>query len=725
MKKTTILYLFLLYFPFSFSQSDNLFYLSADTLLKSENSKNLGVDISNNWKFHQGDNTNWKDRKYNDANWRIINTFFSKDSLTKKEQNGICWLRLKIKVDSASRNKIYALMISQRSASKIYLDGNLIYRFGHVDKMASDEIPYDPHNNPISIYLDNEATHLIAIRYSYSNLLMDQKRFGKIFNNWGLSISVGNNNHVIKTLTARERISSSIYFSLFGVLFALALLHFFIYIFYKNRRENLHYSLFTFSFATFFIMLFLQSYLSNPLASIIAGFLSVYMIVLTFLFFISFIYTINYEKLPKIFYLFLAYAIFTLSFPIVINFISAKVINIIISVYFGVVCIEGIRMIIRAIMKKIEGVWIIGVGSLIFVANILFDLLVPLLNLTYLYSSAVFGIISYACMVSLPISMSIYIAKSFAKTNKDLSKKINEVQELSEYAIENEKKSAEIRLQREQEKAKLRETELLAKALEAENARKSQELEEAHKLQLSMLPKNIPKLNNFDISFYMKTATEVGGDYYDFNTGTDGTLTIAVGDATGHGLKAGTMVVATKSLFNSYADEEDIVSVLQTCNLAIKRMNLNQLYMCLTLIKIRDNRLRLTAAGIPPVLVYREATKTVEEIIIKAMPLGSVYNFPYRLEEIILRKGDTILMMSDGYPELQNNQRNLLGYEKVAEIFKESAFKSSGEIITDLNEYGKIWANGAELKDDVTFVVIKVKEELFFSNSLTWKTKSE
>ena len=711
MKKTTILYLFLLYFPFSFSQTVNLFHLSADTLLKSENSENPGIDISNNWKFHQGDNIHWKNGDYNDSNWRIINTFFSKDSLTKEEQNGICWIRLKIKVDSASRNKIYALMISQRGASEIYLDGNFIDRFGHVDKMASEEIPYDPHNTPISIYLDNEATHLIAIRYSYSNLLMNQKRFGEIFTNWGLRISVGINNYDIKTLSAKERINSSIYFSLFGVLFALALLHFFIYIYYRNRKENFHYSLFTFSFATFFITLFFQLYLSNPVVSIISGILSIYMIVLTFLFFISFIHTINYKKLPKIFYLFLVYAIFILSFPIVINFISTKVINIIISIYFGLVCIEGIRMIIRAIVKRKEGIWIIGVGSLIFVGIILFDLLLPLLNLTYLSTSIIFGIISYTCMISLPISMSIYIAKSFAKTNKDLSIKINEVQELSEQAIENEKKSAEVRLQREQEKAKLRETELLAKALESENARKSQELEEAHKLQLSMLPNSIPKLNNFDISFYMKTATEVGGDYYDFNIGIDGTLTIALGDATGHGLKAGTMVVATKSLFNSYADEEDIVSVLQTCNRAIKRMNLSKLYMCLTLIKIRDNCLRLTAAGMPPVLVYREASKTVEEIVIKAMPLGAFHNFPYHSEEIILRKGDTILMMSDGYPELQNNQRDLLGYEKVIEIFKKSGLKSSGEIITDLNEYGEIWAEGAELKDDVTFVVVKVLEE--------------
>ena len=31
----------------------------------------------------------------------------------------------------------------------------------------------------------------------------------------------------------------------------------------------------------------------------------------------------------------------------------------------------------------------------------------------------------------------------------------------------------------------------------------------------------------------MKTATEVGGDYYDFHVHMDGTLTVILGDATG------------------------------------------------------------------------------------------------------------------------------------------------------------------------------------------------
>ena len=60
--------------------------------------------------------------------------------------------------------------------------------------------------------------------------------------------------------------------------------------------------------------------------------------------------------------------------------------------------------------------------------------------------------------------------------------------------------------------------------LELENERKTRELEQARRLQLSMLPKEIPCLPNLDIAVYMKTATEVGGDYYDFYKSDDNTL---------------------------------------------------------------------------------------------------------------------------------------------------------------------------------------------------------
>jgi serine phosphatase RsbU (regulator of sigma subunit) len=122
-------------------------------------------------------------------------------------------------------------------------------------------------------------------------------------------------------------------------------------------------------------------------------------------------------------------------------------------------------------------------------------------------------------------------------------------------------------LSKERERQRIQEAELRAiaaeaqsKAMEAENEReKTKELEEARQLQLSMLPKDLPQLPHLDIAVYMKTATEVGGDYYDFHIGLDGTLTVVLGDATGHGMKAGTMVTTTKSLFNVLAPNPNIV----------------------------------------------------------------------------------------------------------------------------------------------------------------------
>src|SRR5262245_39832730 len=123
--------------------------------------------------------------------------------------------------------------------------------------------------------------------------------------------------------------------------------------------------------------------------------------------------------------------------------------------------------------------------------------------------------------------------------------------------------------------------------LEAENDQRAKELEEARQLQLSMLPKSVPQLPHLEIEAYMKPAAEVGGDYYDFHLAEDGVLTVAVGDATGHGLKAGTVVTAMKSLFRTFAAEPDIVPVFNRSSRVLKEMNLRALFMGLTSVTLQ------------------------------------------------------------------------------------------------------------------------------------------
>ena len=101
----------------------------------------------------------------------------------------------------------------------------------------------------------------------------------------------------------------------------------------------------------------------------------------------------------------------------------------------------------------------------------------------------------------------------------------------------------------------------------------------------------------------MQTATEVGGDYYDFHVGEDRTLTAVIGDATGHGMKAGTIVTITKSLFNSLASSKNILDTFSKISKVIKDMKFRQLSMCLMMIKIKGNKLLLSSAAMPPALI--------------------------------------------------------------------------------------------------------------------------
>ena len=244
--------------------------------------------------------------------------------------------------------------------------------------------------------------------------------------------------------------------------------------------------------------------------------------------------------------------------------------------------------------------------------------------------------------------------------------------------------------------------------IETENEARAKELEEARQIQLSMLPRTLPQSPNYDIAAYMKTATEVGGDYYDFHVNAEGVLTVMVGDATGHGLKAGTIVTATKSLFNNLAGLPDIPEIFRQSSNALKMMNLRSLYMAMTMAKLNGYELTVSLAGMPAVLIYRAATNSVEEIALRGMPLGSIKNYVYKQQTTTLEIGDIVVMLSDGFPERFNPSGEILGFEKAGEILANSGSFSAQQIINTFIKIGDEWGDTKAQDDDVTFVVLKI-----------------
>jgi ligand-binding sensor domain-containing protein/serine phosphatase RsbU (regulator of sigma subunit) len=269
---------------------------------------------------------------------------------------------------------------------------------------------------------------------------------------------------------------------------------------------------------------------------------------------------------------------------------------------------------------------------------------------------------------------------------------------------------------RKEQKAHIRETELRMKATEAEkraieieSERITKELEEARDLQLSMLPKELPELPNLEIAAFMRTATEVGGDYYDVIVEENGALNVAFGDATGHGLQAGTMVTLMKGFFTSDSSKLGIKEFMNHCSKMIKEIKLGRILMSFTYLKIENSKLYVSSAGMPPIYYYNKSSEVMEEIIMKGMPLGAMLNFPYNVHEKEVNSGDMIMLLSDGIPEQMNKDEEMYDYPRVKDQFVRVTEKEPEEIIDHFIKSCDSWMGDADQADDITIMVIRIK----------------
>ena len=83
---------------------------------------------------------------------------------------------------------------------------------------------------------------------------------------------------------------------------------------------------------------------------------------------------------------------------------------------------------------------------------------------------------------------------------------------------------------------------------------------------------------------------------------------------------------------------------MNEANHTIKQMHLEKLKMAFTILKIKEDNLTASGAGMPPVLIYRTSTENLQELNFEGMPLGSLADFPYEEKQIELSTGDKIIV---------------------------------------------------------------------------------
>jgi len=642
------------------------------------------IYIQDRWRFQPGDNQEWAAQNFDDSDWSVISTNLSESDLSFVDWTGIGWFRVEMRVHENLREMPVALIVDRHlGASEIYINGEKVYELGSFSNSPESVVSFKK-QAPIPIVFDSNEIQVFAVRF----INPDYSITGQVMGFNGFRFHIGDwQTYQSESYTSLSQ-NTSRNMLYIGLLIAFSLFHILLFVFNRSEFRNLYFSIFVGMLALLSYLLFKAELSYNTIDSLLFFRFLIIAEVLVLAFAARFTHSIDGDRTPFYANLLVLFAVIVAIF----SWLYPGELFWLIELTIIVFVVEILRTLIVLFYTNKGAVWLLGCGVLVFILTLVLRFLVNF--------DMISGSVQVLNMVGsgfLVISMSIYLSKDFAVTQRKLESKLYEIRELSKRSLKQERLSKEREIER--------------RLLEAENDRKTRELEEARSLQLSMLPQKMPSLKNFEIAVFMETATEVGGDYYDYSIGKNGKLVIAMGDATGHGMKAGIMVASAKSYFHSLVHESDILTMLKRMSAGIRNMNMRMMYMGLSIIQIDNNKVEMSSAGMPPILHFSKSNSSVQRITLKGLPLGTKVEYPYRSETIQLESGDMIMLMSDGLLELFNSDREMLGIQRVEELLRSSEGYSVNDLINQLKQLIHRWVSGHHSEDDITVLLLKYQPD--------------
>lgn len=242
------------------------------------------------------------------------------------------------------------------------------------------------------------------------------------------------------------------------------------------------------------------------------------------------------------------------------------------------------------------------------------------------------------------------------------------------------------------------------------------EMRAARAVQMALYPKCDPKLSGFDISGVTHPSSLTSGDYYDYIPGPDGSLTVVVGDVSGHGLGPALEMVETRaSLRTILSYETEMSQVLQRLNKVLANDLPDGMFVTLFAVRIDPDRrvIQYASAGHQANILFH--SNEVTQLNSTGTVLGVFDAATYEnSREIPLEPGDLIVLATDGIMEQNSGHRmpdgpaDLFGWAGTMESVRRNQHLPAREILDRLCRDVREFAAGSPQKDDVTAVVIKV-----------------
>ncbi len=245
-----------------------------------------------------------------------------------------------------------------------------------------------------------------------------------------------------------------------------------------------------------------------------------------------------------------------------------------------------------------------------------------------------------------------------------------------------------------------------------ERRRLESELELSQIVQRALLPQTAPVISGVEVAAFSRPADIIGGDYFDFFKFRDGTHGLVIADVSGHGVAAGMLMSSLQTALRTIAPETDSpAEILERINrFYIHNVNFTT-FVTVFLARFDPINLELTYvnAGHNPPAVHRAIGNEIHWLKPTAPAIGLAELFHPRTESVVLSRGDSLLLYTDGVTEVLNmNGDEQFGQDRLAELFVQSADLTAPDILQTVYQRASAFGSNKALADDVTMVALKI-----------------
>ncbi len=239
------------------------------------------------------------------------------------------------------------------------------------------------------------------------------------------------------------------------------------------------------------------------------------------------------------------------------------------------------------------------------------------------------------------------------------------------------------------------------------------DLDKASEIQRSILPAHERRFFQYDLYGVSVADRIVGGDFFDYLEPPEDRdqLGVVIGDATSKGMSAAAQALyVSGALRMGIGFNTKISALIGRVNQLVHRTFSTEHFVSMVYAEIlnSDNGLILYVnAGHSTPIILRTATDQADRLGATGQILGPFPGEKYRADFTIMRKGDILLLYTDGITEAPDEHRQLFGEQRLVNLLRLHKAKSPREICQYILQEVQTYCRNAEYSDDRTLVVIK------------------